>query len=66
MMLLAMTALLIDAIFGLFFKALVLVPAIVVVSATTLHFGMAYNNSLWSTLLLNHCCRSAERVRAPS
>ena len=50
MTMLAMTAMLIGALLGLRFKVLILVPAIIIGSAT-LGIGMAHSNSLWFTLL---------------
>jgi len=51
MMTIAMIALLIGALLGLRFRVFILVPAIVLASATILSVGMARSDSTWPTLL---------------
>jgi len=51
MMMLVMTALLTGALLGLRFKAFILVPAVVIGSATVLIVGIARSDSIWPTLL---------------
>ena len=50
-MMLVMTALLTGALLGLRFKAFILVPAVVIGSATVLIVGIARSDSIWPTLL---------------
>ena len=62
MMTIAMIALLIGALLGLRFRVFILVPAIVIGSATILSVGIARSDSIWPTLLATALAITALQV----